>query len=52
MFDLKLVESYYNKIDSKIQYIKEKINHFFGYDAVSKILIQQNGPYDFTNDEK
>ena len=26
MFDLKLVESFYNKIDSKIQYIKEKIN--------------------------
>tara|TARA_B000000532_G_C18877037_1_gene411178 strand:+ start:2821 stop:5076 length:2256 start_codon:yes stop_codon:yes gene_type:complete len=26
MFDLKLVESFYNKIDSKIHYIKEKIN--------------------------
>ncbi len=26
MFDLKLVESFYNKIDSKIKYIKKKIN--------------------------
>ena len=26
MFDLKLVENFYNKINSKIQYIKEKIN--------------------------
>ena len=25
---------------------------FFGYDAVSKILLQQTGPYDFTGYHK
>ena len=40
------------QISLRLDFIKEKINHFFGYDAVSKILIQQTGPYDFTNDDK
>ena len=40
------------QISLRLDYIREKINHFFGYNAVSKILIQQTGPYNFTNDEK
>ena len=40
------------QISLKLDHIKEKINHFFGYAAVSKILIQQTGPYDFTNYDK
>ena len=40
------------QISLNLEHIKVKINHFFGYNAVSKVLIQQAGPYDFTINDK
>lgn len=35
------------QISLSLEKMKLKINQFFGYEAVSKILMQQKGPYDF-----
>ena len=40
------------QISLSLENIKIKVNNFFGYDAVSKILIQQTGPYEFTGYHK
>ena len=37
------------QISLSLNYIRDKTNQFFGYDAVSKVLIQQKGPYNFTD---